>query len=113
MWDFVKNYEKSPKLATFRANCHVLGFSNFQEKVAKSVDFVENRQNSPIWPKLGFCEKPFKQSSIWPKTPKSSGHKYSQSRRGQKRPRRNISIATIIIITESEKVIIIIIIIIN
>ena len=45
VWDFVKNYQnlKSwPKLATFRSNYHVLGFSSrFQKKVPESMRFCE------------------------------------------------------------------------
>ena len=30
-------------------------------------DFVKNYENSSIWPKLGFCEKPLKPSSKQPR----------------------------------------------
>ena len=78
VWDFVKNYENSsisPKLGfcekplklidlaesrNFSCKLPRLRFSNFQKTLQKMRDFVENRQNSPIWPKLGFLWKTIK-----------------------------------------------------
>ena len=94
--DLAETSNFSCKLPCFR----IFKFS--AKRLQKVWDFVKNYENSSIWPKLGFCEKPLKPSSIWLKTPKSSGHRYS--RRGQKRPRRNISITTIIITELKKKV---------
>ena len=50
----------------------------FYEKLRKLIDFAETRI---LWKTIKTVIK----------TPKSAGHRYSHSRRGQKRPRRNIS----------------------
>ena len=88
-------YEKQSKFTnlaeTSNFSCKLPCVKIFEfsaKRLQKVWDFVKNYENSSIWPKLGFCVKNIKTVI---KTPKSAGHRYSHSRRGQKRPRRNIS----------------------
>ena len=92
MWDFMKNRQNSlvwPKLVTFRANYNVLRFSNFQQKGCKKCGILWKTMKKLI--DLAETRILWKTIKTVIKTPKSAGHRYSHSRRGQKRPRRNIS----------------------